>query len=98
MIEVLNTHAGIGGNRKLWSKRYRVTAIELDPKIAAVYQDLYPSDRVIVSDANQFMLENHSRVFFFLLYHTRPTNSTYREKFCVSRNGVFFTCVHPYFN
>lgn len=34
---VLNLYAGVGGNRKLWQDVH-VTAVELEPKIAAVYQ------------------------------------------------------------
>jgi DNA (cytosine-5)-methyltransferase 1 len=41
MINILNLYAGLGGNRKLW-KDCQVTAIEYDPKIAAVYKELNP--------------------------------------------------------
>jgi len=37
-IRVLNLYAGIGGNRKLWPENIQVTAVELDPEIAAIYQ------------------------------------------------------------
>ena len=64
MIKVLNLYAGIGGNRKLW-KDVEVTAIELDPNIAKVYQDFFPDDLVIVADAHQYLLE-HFNVFDFI--------------------------------
>ncbi|KKK91047.1 hypothetical protein LCGC14_2716910, partial [marine sediment metagenome] len=38
-MKVLNLYAGIGGNRKLWSKECEVTAIENNPQIAKIYQD-----------------------------------------------------------
>lgn len=38
---VLNLYAGIGGNRKLWSN-VKVTAIEIEPKIAAIYKKSFP--------------------------------------------------------
>jgi DNA (cytosine-5)-methyltransferase 1 len=45
-VKVLNLYAGIGGNRKLWED-VEVTAVELDPKIAAIYQDFFPEDKVM---------------------------------------------------
>lgn len=58
-MRVLNLYAGVGGNRKLW-EGVDVTAVELEPKIAAVYQRLYPSDSVIVTDAHAYLLEHYS--------------------------------------
>ena len=57
-MKILNLYAGIGGNRKLW-KNCNVTAVELDPQIAACYQKHFPDDEVIVADAHQFLLENY---------------------------------------
>jgi DNA (cytosine-5)-methyltransferase 1 len=56
-IRVLNLYAGLGGNRKNW-KDCQVTAIEYDPKIAAVYQELNPDDEVIICDAHEYLLNN----------------------------------------
>ena len=36
-MKVLNLYAGIGGNRKLWGG-VEVTAVELNPDIAAIYK------------------------------------------------------------
>ena len=47
MKKVLNLYAGIGGNRKLWTD-VEVTAVELNPEIARIYQDFFPDDTVIV--------------------------------------------------
>jgi DNA (cytosine-5)-methyltransferase 1 len=63
-MKVLNLYAGIGGNRKLW-KDVKVTAVEIDPKIAEVYQSQYPDDEVIVGDAHQYLLE-HADEFDFI--------------------------------
>jgi DNA (cytosine-5)-methyltransferase 1 len=41
-----------------------VTAVELDQKIAAVYQRLNPADTVIVGDAHQYLLDNHQEFDF----------------------------------
>ena len=56
-MKVLNLYAGLGGNRKLW-RGVEVTAVELDPMIAAVYRRLYPEDTVVVGDAHQYLLDN----------------------------------------
>lgn len=57
-IKVLNLYAGIGGNRKLWPENVKVTAVELDPEIAAIYQQNFPNDIVIVGDAHQYLLDH----------------------------------------
>ena len=64
MLKVLNAYAGIGGNRKLW-ENCEVTAVEIDPEIAALYQSAYPDDEVIVGDAHEFIL-NRFQDFDFI--------------------------------
>lgn len=64
MLKVLNLYAGLGGNRKLWTD-CQVAAVELDPRIAAVYARLYPQDTVIVGDAHQYLLD-HAHEFDFV--------------------------------
>ncbi|HTN59056.1 MAG TPA: DNA cytosine methyltransferase [Protaetiibacter sp.] len=56
-MRVLNAYAGIGGNRHLWPAEWRVTAVEIDERVAAEYSRRYPDDEVIVSDAHAFVLE-----------------------------------------
>lgn len=74
-LKVLNLYAGIGGNRKLWED-VDVTAVEIDPEIAKIYQDYFPDDKVIVGDAHQYLLE-HFKEFDFIwssfpcITHTR---------------------------
>jgi len=63
-LKVLNLYTGLGGNRKLWDD-VEVTAVELEPKIAAVYRRLYPNDIVIETDAHQYLLD-HSEEFDFI--------------------------------
>ncbi|KKL95901.1 hypothetical protein LCGC14_1849900, partial [marine sediment metagenome] len=53
-LKVLNLYAGIGGNRQLWPKECEVTAIENNKEIAKIYQDFFPDDKVIVTDAHQY--------------------------------------------
>jgi len=74
MIKVLNLYAGIGGNRKLW-ENVDVTAVELDPDIAKIYQDFFPDDKVIVTDAHQYLLEHYSEFDFIWSSPPCPTHS-----------------------
>lgn len=64
MLKVLNLYAGIGGNRKLWQD-VEVTAVEIDPDIASIYRYNYPNDRVIVTDAHEYLI-NHFTEFDFI--------------------------------
>jgi DNA (cytosine-5)-methyltransferase 1 len=64
-LKILNCYAGIGGNRKLWDGDIEVTAIELNPEIAAIYQNFFPQDNVIITDAHQYLLE-HFKEFDFI--------------------------------
>ena len=74
-MKVLNLYSGIGGNRKLWGKDVEVTAIEFNPKIAKIYQDFFPQDKVIVVDAHQYLLEHHSEYDFIWSSPPCPTHS-----------------------
>jgi len=77
-MKVLNLYAGIGGNRKLWAD-VDVTAIELDPEIAAIYQDFYPDDKVIVADAHQYLLDHYKEFDFIWSSPPCPSHSDIRR-------------------
>ena len=77
-MKVLNLYAGIGGNRKLW-KDVDVTAVELDPKIAAIYQDFFPNDKVVVADAHQYLLEHFEEYDFIWGSPPCPSHSRVRK-------------------
>src|SRR6478736_3008178 len=62
-MKVLNLYAGIGGNRKLWTD-CQVTAVELDPEIAHVYNYNFPQDEIIVGDAHKYLLKHYSEFDF----------------------------------
>lgn len=74
MIKVLNLYAGIGGNRKLWED-VEVTAVEINPEIAKIYQDFFPNDKVIVADAHQYLLEHFQEFDFIWSSPPCPTHS-----------------------
>ena len=56
MKKILNLYAGIGGNRKSWNG-VNVTAIEINPEIAEIYQKHFPNDNVIIGDAHKYLLD-----------------------------------------
>jgi len=64
-LRICNLYCGIGGNRKLWGNKHEITAIENNPEIAKIYQDFFPNDKIIVTDAHQFLLE-HFKEFDFI--------------------------------
>lgn len=74
-MKILNLYAGIGGNRQLWGDEHEITAVEYDPNIAKMYEDLYPNDNVIVADANEFLLKNYKNYDFIWSSPPCPTHS-----------------------
>jgi DNA (cytosine-5)-methyltransferase 1 len=83
-IKVLNLYAGIGGNRKLW-ENVDVTAVEINPEIAAIYKDFFPDDKVIVADAHQYLLEHFKEFDFIWSSPPCPTHSRIRQFTAVAR-------------
>ena len=77
-MKVLNLYAGIGGNRKLWTD-VEVTAVEMNPQIAEVYQDYFPEDKIIIGDAHQYLLE-HFKEFDFI-WSSPPCPSHSRARY-----------------
>lgn len=73
-MKVLNLYAGIGGNRKLWTD-VEVTAVEINPKIAEIYQDFFPDDKMIIADAHQYLLEHFQEYDFIWSSPPCPTHS-----------------------
>jgi len=83
-MKVLNLYAGVGGNRKLWED-VEVTAVEIVPEIAAIYQDFFPDDTVIVGDAHQYLLEHYDEFDFIWASPPCPSHSKVRRCFAVTR-------------
>lgn len=86
MKKILNAYCGIGGNRKNWGDEYEITAVENDPDIAKMYQDLFPNDKVIVADAHQYILE-HFREFDFI-WSSPPCPTHSRMNFLHAQKGL----------
>ena len=79
-MKILNLYAGIGGNRKLWED-VEVTAVEFNPEIAAIYQEYFPDDTVIVADAHEYLLA-HYKEFDFILKVRLFLSYFIRIKYC----------------
>jgi len=86
-MKVLNLYAGIGGNRKLWED-VEVTAVEIDPKIAAIYSDFFPDDKMVVGDAHQYLLDHYKEFDFIWSSPPCPTHSRIRKQTLVPRGWV----------
>ena len=76
-MKVLNLYSGIGGNRKLWDD-VEVTAVEWVPEIAAIYQDFFPDDTMIIADAHSYLLEHFKEYDFIWSSPPCPTHSRLR--------------------
>ena len=86
-MKILNLYAGIGGNRKLWGDTHDITAVELNPEIAACYADLFPNDKIVVGDAHQYLLENYKEFDFIWASPPCPSHSRARYGFGVCGHG-----------
>ena len=92
MIKVLNSYAGIGGNRKLWTD-IQVTAVEINPDIAKFYKDSYPEDEVLICDAHEYLLNNYHK--FDFIWSSHPCQSHSRARFWASKPNKSVAPVYP---
>lgn len=76
-MKVLNLYACLGGNRYKWTN-CEVTAVELDPELARMYQERFPNDTVIVADAHQYLLDHYKEFDFVWTSPPCPTHSRSR--------------------
>ena len=72
-MRVLNLYAGLGGNRKLWGGQHEIVAVEKNEKIAKVYSDLFPNDKLVIGDAHQYLLDNYDQ--FDIIWSSPPCQS-----------------------
>jgi len=77
-MKVLNLYACLGGNRLLWDN-CEVTAVELDPELARMYQERFPNDKVVVADAHQYLLDHYKEFDFIWSSPPCPTHSRMRK-------------------
>ena len=78
--KILNLYACLGGNRYKWDEvaDVEVTAIELDPELAKLYQERFPNDKVVVADAHQYLLDHYKEFDFIWTSPPCPTHSKVR--------------------
>lgn len=78
---ILNLYACLGGNRYKWDEvadNLEITAVELDPEAARLYQERFPNDKVIVADAHQYLLEHFKEFDFIWSSPPCPSHSKVR--------------------
>ena len=80
VFKILNLYACLGGNRYKWDEvaNIHVTAVELDPELARMYQERFPNDTVIVADAHQYLLDHYKEFDFIWTSPPCPTHSRAR--------------------
>ena len=86
-MKILNLYACLGGNRYKWNEvkqNIEVTAVELDPEAARLYQERFPNDTVIVADAHQYLLEHYKE--FDFIWSSPPCPSHSRARYWSSSN------------
>jgi len=79
-MKILNLYACLGGNRYKWNEvkdDIEVTAVELDPEAARLYQERFPNDKVIVADAHQYLLDHYKGYDFIWSSPPCPTHSRF---------------------
>jgi DNA (cytosine-5)-methyltransferase 1 len=87
-MKILNLYACLGGNRYKWDEvtDIEVTAVELDPEAARLYQERFPNDTVIVADAHQYLLDHYKEFDFIWSSPPCPTHSRARY-WAIGANG-----------
>jgi DNA (cytosine-5)-methyltransferase 1 len=98
-MKILNLYACLGGNRYKWDEvakeagiEIEVTAVELDPEAAILYQERFPNDIVIVADAHQYLLDHFKEFDFIWSSPPCPTHSSIRMS---QKNRVTFENKYP---
>jgi len=86
-MKILNLYACLGGNRYKWNEvkdDIEVTAVEWDKELARLYQERFPNDKVIVTDAHQYLLDHYKE--FDFIWSSPPCPSHSRARYWNSSN------------
>jgi len=97
-MKILNLYACLGGNRYKWNEvksDIEVTAVELDPEAARLYQERFPNDTVIIADAHQYLLDHYKE--FDFIWSSPPCPSHSRARYWSSKGGKY-DVQYPDFN
>ena len=93
-MKILNLYAGIGGNRKLWGDGHEITAIENNESIAKIYSDFFPDDKMIITDAHQYLLEHFKEYGF--IWGSPPCQKNSRMMKATRHNIVSYPDLRMY--
>ena len=77
-MKILNLYACLGGNRYKWGDDHDITAVEWDEELAKLYQERFPSDKVVVADAHKYLLDHYKEFDFIWSSPPCPTHSRAR--------------------
>jgi DNA (cytosine-5)-methyltransferase 1 len=93
-VKVLNLYACLGGNRYKLDEvaDIEVTAVELDPELARMYQERFPNDKVIIADAHQYLLDHFKEFDFIWSSPPCPSHSRVRIS---QKNREDFKFIYP---
>lgn len=94
-MKILNLYACLGGNRYKWDEvadNLEITAVELDPEAARLYQERFPNDTVIVANAHQYLLDHYKE--FDFIWSSPPCPSHSRVRFS-QKSRESFIPVYP---
>ena len=94
---ILNLYACLGGNRYKWDEvaDIEVTAVELDPELARMYQERFPKDTVIIADAHQYLLDHYKDFDFIWSSPPCPSHSRIRFNQAKGRNDDIYKAEYP---
>ena len=84
----------MGGNRYKWDDvtDVNVTAVEWDEELAKLYQERFPNDKVVVTDAHQYLLDYYKEFDFIWSSPPCPTHSKAR---LTQKNRTTFIDKYP---
>jgi DNA (cytosine-5)-methyltransferase 1 len=95
--KILNLYACLGGNRYKWDEvakaleiKIKVTAVELDPELARMYQERFPYDKVRIEDAHQYLLDHYKE--FDFIWSSPPCPSHSRIQTSFKKRPTFKPC------
>jgi DNA (cytosine-5)-methyltransferase 1 len=94
-MKILNLYACLGGNRYKWGNDHEITAIELDPELARMYQERFPNDTVIVTDAHQYLLDHYKEFDFIWSSPPCPSHSRIRFNQAKGRKDDIYKAEYP---
>lgn len=89
-MKLLNLYAGLAGNTELFND-HDITHIEINERVAAILKKRKPGQKVVVTDAHQFLLDHHSEYDF--IWTSRPCQTHTR----MIRSGKNRKSIYPDF-